>query len=94
MSFFSAQKTGAKQHSLKLTATLNKQGKALHKEINSLIQRKQSEIEEMDEQHLAALTTQEDLISKTIREIKQVILDLQKLLDSDDDCLVSDYIQG
>nr|XP_022309156.1 E3 ubiquitin-protein ligase TRIM71-like [Crassostrea virginica] len=86
-----AQKAGVKQHSLKLTAALNKQGEALHKEINSLIQRKQSEIEEMDEQHLAAITTQEDVINKTLHEIKQVILDLQKLLDSDDVCLVSEY---
>nr|XP_022304529.1 uncharacterized protein LOC111111697 [Crassostrea virginica] len=86
-----AQKVGVKQHSLKLTAALNKQGEALHKEINSLIQRKQSEIEDMDEQHLAAITTQEDVINKALHEIKQVILDLQNLLDSDDVCLVSEY---
>nr|XP_022303034.1 uncharacterized protein LOC111110734 [Crassostrea virginica] len=86
-----AQKAGVKQHSLKLTAALNKQGEALHNEINSLIQRKQSEIDEMDKQHLAAITTQEDVINKALHEIKQVILDLQKLLDSDDVCLVSEY---
>nr|XP_022303333.1 uncharacterized protein LOC111110947 isoform X2 [Crassostrea virginica] len=86
-----AQKAYVKQHSLKLTAALNKQGEALHKEINSLIQRKQSEIEDMDKQHLAAITTQEDAINKALHEIKQVILDLQKLLDSDDVCLVSEY---
>nr|XP_022334129.1 tripartite motif-containing protein 3-like [Crassostrea virginica] len=86
-----AKKAGVKQHSLKLTAALNKQGEALHKEINSLIQRKQSEIEVMDEQHLAAITTQEDVINKALHEIKQVILDLQKLLDSDDVCLVTEY---
>ena len=85
------QKAGVKQHSLKLTAALNKQGEALHKEINSLIQKKQSEIDEMDEQHLAAITTQEDVINNALHEIKQVILDLQKLLDSDDVCLVSEY---
>nr|XP_022304497.1 tripartite motif-containing protein 3-like isoform X1 [Crassostrea virginica]XP_022304498.1 tripartite motif-containing protein 3-like isoform X1 [Crassostrea virginica] len=86
-----AQKAGVKQHSLKLTAALNKQGEALHKEINSLIQRKQYEIEAMDEQHLAAITTQEEVINKALHEIKQIILDLQKLLDSDDVCLVSEY---
>nr|XP_022308294.1 uncharacterized protein LOC111114299 [Crassostrea virginica] len=86
-----AQKAGVKQHSLKLTAALNKQGEALHKEINSLIQRKQSEIEDMDEQHLTAITKQEDVINKALHEIKQVILDLQKLLDSDNVCLVSEY---
>nr|XP_022304495.1 tripartite motif-containing protein 3-like [Crassostrea virginica] len=86
-----ARKAGVKQHSLTLTAALNKQGEVLHNEINSLIQRKQSEIEDMDKQHLAAITTQEDVINKALHEIKQVILDLQKLLDSDDVCLVSEY---
>ena len=70
---------------------MNRQGEAMRKEINSLIQRKQSEIEEMDEQHLDAITKQEDVINKVLHEIKQVILDLQKLLDSDDVCLVSEY---
>ena len=86
-----AQKAGVKQHSLILTAALNQQGEALHKEINNLVQRKQYEIEEMDEQHLAAITTREDVINKALHEIKQVILDLQKLLDSGDICLVSEY---
>ena len=45
----------------------------------------------MDKQHLAAITIQEDIINKTLHEIKQVIVDLQKLLDSDDVCLVSEY---
>ena len=49
-----AQKAGVKQHSLKLTAALNKQGEALHKEIHTIIQRKQAEIDEMNAQHLAA----------------------------------------
>ena len=79
-----AQKAVVKPHSLKLTAALNKQGEALHKEINSLIQSKQSEIDDMDAQHLAAITTQEDVINNALHEIKKVILDLQNLLDSDD----------
>ena len=88
---FPAQKAGVKQHSLKLTAALTKQGEALHKEINSVIQRKQFEIEDMDKQHLSVITAQEDVINKALHEIKQVILDLQKLQDSDDVCLVSEY---
>ena len=36
-----AQKAGVKQYSMKLTAALNKQGEALHKEINILIKKKQ-----------------------------------------------------
>ena len=45
----------------------------------------------MDKQHLAVITAQEDVINKARHEIKQVILDLQKLQDSDDVCLVSEY---
>nr|XP_022308281.1 uncharacterized protein LOC111114287 [Crassostrea virginica] len=85
------QKADVEQHSLQLTTALNKQGEALHKEINNLIQKKQSEIEEMNEQHLAAITTHEDAINKALHEIKLVILDLQKLIDSDDVYLVSEY---
>nr|XP_022309161.1 uncharacterized protein LOC111114910 [Crassostrea virginica]XP_022309163.1 uncharacterized protein LOC111114910 [Crassostrea virginica] len=86
-----AQKAGVKQHSLKLTAALNKQGEALHREIHTIIQRKQAEIDEMNAQHLAAIEKQEDETNKALHEIKQVILDLQNLLDSDDVCLVSEY---
>ena len=45
----------------------------------------------MDRQHLAAITKKEHAINKTFHKIKQNILDLQKLLDSDDVCLVSEY---
>ena len=45
----------------------------------------------MEAQHLSAIDQQEDAIIHTITEIKQVILDLQNLLDSNDICLVSEY---
>ncbi|XP_078321464.1 uncharacterized protein LOC111114254 [Crassostrea virginica] len=48
----------------------------------------------MEKQHLAAIKTQEDVINKALNEIKQVILFLQKLLDSDYGCLVSDTSSG
>ena len=46
----------------------------------------------MDKQYLAAITTQEKAITKTLHEIKQVTLDLRRLLDSDDvDLSLSTY---
>ncbi|XP_022303265.2 uncharacterized protein LOC111110896 [Crassostrea virginica] len=85
------QKTNQRKHSQKLTAELNKEGEALHKEINTIIQKKLSEIEEMDKQHTAAIEKQEDVIYKAHNEIKQVIRDIKILLNTSDVGLVSKY---
>ena len=79
------------KHSKKLKAALDKQGEALHKEIDTIIQEMKSEIDVMDIQHIAAIDRQEDAINNTISEITQVILDIQNLLDSNDVYLVSEY---
>nr|XP_022305039.1 uncharacterized protein LOC111112036 isoform X1 [Crassostrea virginica] len=85
------QKTDQLKHSQKLTTELNKQGEALHREIHTIIQRKQAEIDEMDRQHAAAIEKQEDETNKALHEIKQVIQDLKSLLDTSDVGLVSKY---
>nr|XP_022305821.1 uncharacterized protein LOC111112576 [Crassostrea virginica] len=85
------QKTDQLKHSQKLTAELHKQGEALHREINTIIQRKQAEIDEMNAQHLAAIQKQEYETNKALHEIKQVIQDLKSLLDTSDVGLVSKY---
>ena len=41
--------------------------------------------------HITAMDKQKDAVNRTINEIKQVILDLEKLRDSKDVCLVSEY---
>nr|XP_022334712.1 uncharacterized protein LOC111131463 [Crassostrea virginica] len=86
------------KRSQKLTTALDKQGEALHIEIDTIIQGMKSEIYFMDAQHMAAIDQQEDAIYRTIPEITQVILDLKKLLeilqdklDTCDVCLVSEY---
>ena len=83
--------TDQRKHSQKLTADLNKQGEALHKEINTIIQRKQSEIYEMDIQHTAAIEKHEDVIYKALYEINEGIQDLKSLLNISDVGLVSKY---
>ncbi|XP_078321307.1 uncharacterized protein LOC144621592 [Crassostrea virginica] len=85
------QKTDQLKHSQKLTSELNKQGEALHREIHTIIQRKQAEINEMNAQHLAAIEKQEGETNKALHEIKQVIQDLKSLLETSDVGLVSKY---
>ena len=91
VSIIKNQKTDFHKHSQKLTEELKEQGEALHREINIIIQRKHSEIDEMDRQHTAAIEKQKDVINKALHEIKHVIQDLKSLLDTGDVGLVSKY---
>uniref|UniRef100_A0A8B8B6T1 Uncharacterized protein LOC111107946 n=1 Tax=Crassostrea virginica TaxID=6565 RepID=A0A8B8B6T1_CRAVI len=85
------QRADVNKHSQKLTTALDKQGEALHTEIDTIIQGMKSDIDDMDNQHIAAIDRQEVAINKTSTEIKKVILDLKRLLDTSDVCLVSEY---
>nr|XP_022310246.1 tripartite motif-containing protein 45-like [Crassostrea virginica] len=85
------QRDDVRKNSEQLRAALNKQREALHTEIDTIVQRMMTEIDEMDKQHTTALEKQEHAINKTINEIKQVILDLNSLLDTGDVSLVSKY---
>ncbi|XP_078311909.1 uncharacterized protein LOC111132771 [Crassostrea virginica] len=89
--FIKTQKADQLKNSQKLTSDLKKQGEALHKEIDAIIQSKQTEIDIMDSKHKTALDKQEDAIKHTITEIKQVIQDLKSLLDTSDVSLISKY---
>uniref|UniRef100_A0A8B8B7F9 Uncharacterized protein LOC111107657 n=1 Tax=Crassostrea virginica TaxID=6565 RepID=A0A8B8B7F9_CRAVI len=85
------QRADVNKHSQKLTTALDKQGEALHTEIDTIIQGMKSDIDDMDARHIAAIDEQEVAINKTSTEIKKVILDLKRLLDTSDVCLVSEY---
>ena len=85
------QREDVNKHSQKLTTALDKQGEALHTEIDTIIQEMKSELYDMDAQHIAAIAQQEVAIDHTITEITQTILDLNRLLDTSDVCLVSEY---
>ena len=74
-----------------MKTALDKQGEALHTEIDTIIQGMKSDIDDMDAQHIAAIDRQEDAINRTITEMTQVIQDLKRLLDTSDVCLVSEY---
>ena len=71
------QKANARKHT-KLTTALKKKGESLHKEIDIIIQKMRSEIDDMESKHLAVIDKQEKAIKHTITEIEESILDLRK----------------
>uniref|UniRef100_K1QF34 Uncharacterized protein n=1 Tax=Magallana gigas TaxID=29159 RepID=K1QF34_MAGGI len=83
---FMTGKADLKKNSQKLT-TGYKQGEVWHIIITNL----KSDEDEMEFKHLVILNKWEDEITRTISEITQTIAELQKLLNSIDVCLVSEY---
>ncbi|XP_062622240.1 uncharacterized protein LOC134283777 [Saccostrea cucullata] len=75
----------------KLTSAVTKQGEDWHREINIIVNKQKSEIDEMKTKKLAALNKQEKEIKQITSEVKQSILDLKKILVSNDISLTSGY---
>ncbi|XP_062608446.1 uncharacterized protein LOC134270264 [Saccostrea cucullata] len=85
------EKTGLEKHYEKLTTAVTKQGEDWHREINIIVNKQKSEIDEMKTNHLAVLNKQEKEIKKITSDIKQCIVDLKKILDTNDVSLTTAY---
>ena len=87
----SVQIADQQKHSEGLITAVRKQGEALHQEVDAAIQRMTSDIEVMGSRYMVAIQRQELEVNRTIDEIQQILLDLRKLMDSTDACLVAKY---
>lgn len=86
-----AQKADQSKNSQKLITALQKQGEIWHKEIDNVIQELSSRLNEMDSKHLGELNKQGNDIMRSISDIKHIIGDLNKVLDSNDASLFFAY---
>ncbi|XP_048766333.1 E3 ubiquitin-protein ligase TRIM71-like [Ostrea edulis] len=75
----------------KLTTAADQQGEILHREITAIVNKRKSDIAEMKNKHLAALNKNTDEVTNRITELRQIIQDLKKILDSNDVSLTSSY---
>ncbi|XP_061177566.1 uncharacterized protein LOC133186330 [Saccostrea echinata] len=90
-SYLNPEKVNLKKHYEKLKTAVSKQGEDWHREINIIVNKQKSEIDEMKYNHMAALNKQEKEIKQITSDVKQSILDLKKILDSNDVSLTSAY---
>lgn len=79
------------EHSKKFTKDLIKRSEEWHRELETIIQKLKCESDENESKCIAFLNDQEKEINRSASEIAQRILDLKKLLKTNDVCLVSAY---
>ncbi|XP_062610285.1 uncharacterized protein LOC134272068 [Saccostrea cucullata] len=90
-SVLNSEKENLEKHYEKLTTAVTKQGEDWHREINIIVNKQKYEIDEMKSKHLAALNKQEKEIKQITSELKQCIVNLKEILDSNDVSLTSAY---
>lgn len=80
-----------KRNAEEMISAINERGEDWHREIDNIVRKLKSDIKESESKHLAFLQEQEVGINYNISEIKQIIVELKKSLDSNDGCLISKY---
>ncbi|XP_061171064.1 uncharacterized protein LOC133180605 [Saccostrea echinata] len=68
----------------KLKIAVNKQGETWHREIDIIVNKQKSEIDDMKTIHMSILNKQENIITQITSKMKQRVLDLQKTLEFND----------
>ncbi|XP_056008522.1 E3 ubiquitin-protein ligase TRIM71-like [Ostrea edulis] len=74
----------------KLTTAADQQ-EVLHREITAIVNQRKSDIQEMKNKHMAALDKNTDEITQRITELRKIIEDLKKTLNTKDVSLTSTY---
>nr|XP_022304506.1 uncharacterized protein LOC111111681 [Crassostrea virginica] len=85
------QRAEVSKHLKQLKKAIEKQGEIIHAEIDTIIEKMQNEIENINKQHIATIDKQEEAITSTINEIQQAILELKRLLYTNEFCFVAKY---
>lgn len=87
----SSQMSAFVENSQKMKTIIDQKGKEWHREIDNLIMKLKLGIDEMDSKHHTVLNKQEADTERRISEIKQVIYEQNKLIESYDVGLVFAY---
>ena len=85
------QRANRRKNSQKLKTTIQNHGDMLHQEIDNIIQEMQSKIDDDDAQYLALSDKREKEIKRNISQISEIILNLERLLESGNVNIVSKY---
>lgn len=85
------QKSEMNKNSERLRSFLDKRGKEWHNEIDAMINEMKFEIYRTHSEIKTALNKQEEEMKHSITEMTKIIVELKRVLDSSDACLVSEY---
>jgi hypothetical protein len=90
-SYVHIERAGVETKYRKLTTATDKQGKVWHREVTAIINQRKSDIAEMKTKHMAVLNKSRVEIGHGITELKQLIVNLKAILDSNDFSQFSTY---
>lgn len=80
-----------KLNSNKLAEAIGCHGEDIHRELDNIIKKMQSDLDEMDSKQLVVLNEHENEIARTISDINKTIIDQKNILDKNDVRLICTY---